>query len=200
MFSIKRNAKMWQVQQSLNMIILKKTKKTTSYVFPHPKDALFAGQWGSNPGPEEDVGLSTGHNGVWVGRMELHSQDHLIGRLSNTRAQLNQVHHSASLLWPPTWTFPAFLLWNECWWSTHFDLCHLWLLLPIPNCQHVVVTVIDHTEVLSRVLRDRDRYRQGWLWDLRNKDSNSSSSSETFWISQISALISDQLFSDLQQI
>lgn len=47
----------------------------------YPENALFAGQRVTGPGPEEDVGLSTSHNGVWVGGMELHSQDHLIGGL-----------------------------------------------------------------------------------------------------------------------
>lgn len=47
----------------------------------YPEDPLFAGQRVSRPGPKEDVGLSAGHDGVWVGGMELHSQDHLIGAL-----------------------------------------------------------------------------------------------------------------------
>lgn len=52
-----------------------------SKLLSYPEYALFPGQRGSRPCPEEDVGLSTGHDGVWVSGMELHIQDHLIGGL-----------------------------------------------------------------------------------------------------------------------
>lgn len=42
---------------------------------------------------------------------------------------------------------------NVC---VHLNLSNLRLLLPIPNCQHVIVTVVNNTQVLTRVLQ-RDR-------------------------------------------
>lgn len=44
----------------------------------YPKDALLAGQRAAAPGPEEDVGLAAGDDGVGVGGVELHGQDHLV--------------------------------------------------------------------------------------------------------------------------
>ena len=41
-------------------------------VLTHPEDALLTGQRGPGPGPEEDVGLSTGDDGVRVRGVELH--------------------------------------------------------------------------------------------------------------------------------
>lgn len=51
---------------------------------PHPKDSLFTSQRSSSPGPEENVGLSTGDDGVRVSGVELHSQDHLVSGLKHT--------------------------------------------------------------------------------------------------------------------
>lgn len=67
----------WSVSQSDRQTAGLSCSKLQSY----PEDPLFAGQRVSRPGPKEDVGLSAGHDGVWVGGMELHSQDHLIGAL-----------------------------------------------------------------------------------------------------------------------
>ncbi len=39
---------------------------------PYAKDALFAGEWGTAPGPEEDMGFPTCDNGVGVSRVKLH--------------------------------------------------------------------------------------------------------------------------------
>lgn len=52
----------------------------------------------------------------------------------------------------------------------HLDLCYLWLLLPIPDCQHVVVTVINHTQVPTRILRDTARlmmHTAAGMWELQ---------------------------------
>ena len=38
----------------------------------------------------------------------------------------------------------------------HLDLSDLWLLLPIPNRQHVIVTVVNNTQVLTRVLKETE--------------------------------------------
>lgn len=111
----------------------------------YPEDPLFAGQRVSRPGPKEDVGLSAGHDGVWVGGMELHSQDHLIGALKGMgtlKSVSGQSEQSRA---------------EETSGDLHLDLSDLGLLLPVPNRQHVVVAVVHHTQVLARVLRGKHR-------------------------------------------
>lgn len=46
----------------------------------------------------------------------------------------------------------------------HLDLGNLRFLLPIPHCQHVIVTVINNTQVLARVLKEGQTKREPW-WD-----------------------------------
>lgn len=52
----------------------------------YPKDSLFTSQRGPGPGPEEDVGFSTGDDSVWVSGVELHSQDHLVSGLKRVHS------------------------------------------------------------------------------------------------------------------
>lgn len=56
-------------------------------MWTHPKDSLFTSQWVPSPGPEEDVWLPTGHNGVWISGVELHSQDHFISGLKQHQSE-----------------------------------------------------------------------------------------------------------------
>ncbi len=64
---------------------------------PHPKDSLFTSQRSPGPGPEENVGLSTGDNGVRVSGVELHGQDHLVSGLKHTSYnQFHTVRHNQS--------------------------------------------------------------------------------------------------------
>lgn len=107
----------------------------------HPKDPLLPDKGVSVPGPEEDVRLSAGDDGVWIGGVKVHRQNNLIGGLSepHTAVRTQKMPHKA-------WT-------GICDEDTHLDLCNLGLLLPVPNGQHVVVAVIDHTQVLTGVLR-----------------------------------------------
>lgn len=44
--------------------------------------------------------------------------------------------------------------------ALYLDFCYFGLLLPIPHGQHVIVTVVDHTEVLTRVLEGEVRSPQ----------------------------------------
>lgn len=63
----------------------------------YSKDSLFTSQWGPSPGPEKDVGLSTGDDGVWISGMELHSQDHFVSGLQefhSVRSESEQVKTS----------------------------------------------------------------------------------------------------------
>lgn len=62
-------------------------------MWTHPKDSLFTSQWIPSPSPEENVGLPTGHNSVWVSGMELHSQDHLISGLKQHQSEPVNTHH-----------------------------------------------------------------------------------------------------------
>lgn len=147
-------------------------KKQRLKMWTHPKDSLFTSQWIPSPSPEENVGLPTGHNSVWVSGVELHSQDHLISGLKQHQSEPVNTHHQLLYYYYYYWT--SFILCNlsikidiiiKFIWKyggkqrkwiklDHLNLSNLWLLLPIPHCQHVVITVINYTQVVTGVLKE----------------------------------------------